>query len=205
LPEKPTIHKQRANFTEAIIENVNRTHPLSFVELAGLLGCKVRTLYSIATRLRRQGRMPPRLEESRLLTPMPEYRPPEPVTRSLLDTPPSEWDENSLAQIDKLPVLNAAQRKKLLSAIGMRPSAGVGQAAALKTLEDIDRGSGTQIGPPPPLTEAQQIERLSRLMRAVGQIVAQKAMEAAFESSEKGESPLSVESIPSSDGESNVD
>ncbi len=208
--ENKPKRRNRTGITKAIIENTKLPNPLSYVELAAALRARPETIYRTAARLRAEGRIP----LGRGVTPAPPGwksaeptdSPPEPVTapRSILDTPPSEWDEDALAAIDKLPVLNSDQRKKLLSAIAMRPSAGVGQAAALKTLEDIDKGAGTQIGPPPPLTEVQTIERLSRLMRAVGQVLTQKSMEAAFESGNSSETPPLDQREPLSSGESDM-
>lgn len=202
--------KRTTGLTQAIIENATAQNPRPWAEIAAIKGVKPNTVYVMVARLRKKGRIPAvptsdgrsvaalNFRDARIA------RMGASVGDPILDTPPAKWDTATLEAIDKLPILTADQRKKLLSLIGMRPSTGVAQAAALGKLEEIDRGAGTQIGPPTPLTEQQQIDRLSRLMRAVGQLVAEKAMEAAFVISSTGENDPATEGESASGGESNV-
>lgn len=185
--------RYRTGITKAILLNSRLPHPLVPTDLADALGVPPSTIYRIATRLRKEGRLAPsdRQEFAKSKAPTP-ILPPEPS--SFFDRPPTEWDSSDLAAIDRLPILTADQRKKLLSAIGMRPGGGLTQTSAIGKLDDLDKGAASQIGPPPPLTEQQQIERLSRLMRAVGHSTATKSMEAAFEQATKdnGGSPKAL-------------
>jgi hypothetical protein len=193
-PEKKKRRRHRHGVSKAIIANARNPFPLSPVDLADALDVKPDSIYQLSARLRKQGRLAPsERQDSGLPSPM--------APDGFLVRPPTDWTANDLAAIDRLPILSADQRKKLLTAIAMRPAGGLVQASAVGKLDDLDKGAASQIGPPAPLTEVQQIERLSRLMRAVGQPVATKAMEAAFEQGKDGENLSSspVEVVPAGD------
>ena len=204
LVPDPRPEKGQKGITKAIIENVNADNPISWLDLAGQFHCKPSTIYRTIARLRATGRMPPSTRQFANTPLDPLHGPKNKTSPNFFSKPPSEWGPDDLSAIDKLPTLNADQRKKLLSAIGMRPSQGVSQASALKILDDMDRGAGTQVGPPPPLTEQQQVERPGRLMRAVGRRVTQSAMEASFEQDieiKSGECPTEDRGLTGSPGD----
>jgi hypothetical protein len=178
-----------------IIENARSSRPLPWADLARILRTTPNSIYRTVSRLRAEGRIPrserqPPAADYAPTHIQPPTQPPEPVPSeepealsapSFFDRPPTAWTADDLEAINALPILSADQRKKLLSAIAMRPGGGLAQASAISKLDEIDKGASSQIGPPPPLTEDQRIERLSRLMRAVGQQTAKKSMEVAFE------------------------
>jgi hypothetical protein len=178
---KPKRHNKRG-LTAAILRNCASLNPVPWADLAYAIDVDPRNIYSTVARLRKEGRIPASDRQpggSTKIT-LESLGPPPP---DFLSKPPSSWDSNDLAAIDSLPVLTADQRRKLLSAIGMRPSQGTSQVSALGKLDDMDQDVGRRVGPPAPLTEDEQVARLSRLMRAVGPRVSERAKEAAFESS----------------------
>ena len=194
----------------SIIENARSSRPLPWADLARILRTTPNSIYRTVSRLRAEGRIPRSERQPPADAPIyiqPTIQPPEPAppeepealsAPSFFDRPPTAWTADDLEAINALPILSADQRKKLLSAIAMRPGGGLAQASAISKLDEIDKGASSQIGPPPPLTEDQRIERLSRLMRAVGQQTAKKSMEVAFEPDSQAISASEAQSLPPS-------
>lgn len=193
----------RGDLSKRIVENAHTPNPLSPQELADAYGFSVKSIHQTMVRLRRQGRIPLSSRQNPRKRPEPVEPQPDSLTQ-ILSKPPSEWSEGDMAAIDALPILTPDQRKKLLSAIGMRPAQGVGQSSALKILDDMDKAAKGGVGPPEPLTEEDRIVRLSRLMKAVGPQTSQKAMEAAFGQGSAQEIVNTSEAGPPSDGQSDV-
>jgi len=168
--------------SKALIENDKRENPFSYQELAEITGASLASIYRTAARLRKEGRIKPSIRQPGKGRTRAEAEVGElpDVDPGFLTKPPNKWDARDLASIDSLPVLSPDQRRKLLSAIGMRPSQGTSQVAALGKLEDLDNSARGTVGPPEPLTDDERVVRLSRLMKAVGQRIVNIALEAAF-------------------------
>jgi hypothetical protein len=71
---------------------------------------------------------------------------------------------------------------------------------AVKALDDQERGSGLSVGPPDPVDEAGKVDRLARIMLAVGKPVVERAYELAYPAVQAvvAESPAPVESLSES-------
>lgn len=212
MEETVRKRRNRKGITAAILQNMSLPNPMGLADLARALGTSPSSVYCTIARLRREGRVAPSDRQApagppRVVVEPIDFSDPKPAARnsiSLFDKPISSWDASDLGTIDSLPILTADQRRKLLSAIGMRPSQGTSQVSALGKLDEMDSDAGRRVGPPVPLTEAEQIARLSRLMKAVGPQVTEKAKEAAFEPSHSQESAHSDQNGAASASPSNV-
>jgi hypothetical protein len=76
-------------------------------------------------------------------------------------------------------VLTADERKRLASALALDPGSGV-NVQALKLLEDQETRLGEQVGPRPPLSEKEVVERAIRLLKAIGLKATLAAVQGAY-------------------------
>lgn len=90
------------------------------------------------------------------------------------------------------PVMTALDRIKILSRL-VRLGAPSVKLQAIKVLEDLTKQSENRIGPPPPLTEDDQVAHLTRIMLAVPFSVVRRAYETITTPEEEPGAPLSNE------------
>lgn len=77
-------------------------------------------------------------------------------------------------------ILTSDERQKILSVLAVRGSQQT-MVAAARALEDIDRQTGRQVGPPPPSSDEEMVYRGTRMLEALGR----KNGEAAYREAEK--------------------
>jgi len=152
---------------------VCRANPtLSSQEIAVLVGEVPEYCATRISRLRKRGLLPDRAENIRL--------------RTSVGAPPE-----SLLPV--LAGLTAPERRRILEEIA-KTGAEATKISAIRALEELDRQAGGSIGPKPPLSVAEKVNRLARLMLAVGPSIVEQARVAAFPPTE---APLEVETLPS--------
>lgn len=166
--------ERKKKVTHAIIENANIPHPKPLTQLAQDLGVSVQTIYTLVSRLRRQGRLAATTRQS--VGSIPPQPPP--------SLPGSELARQAILQqaLDATAPLNRTERIKRLSQLARGPRDAI-TIQAIKALEDMDQRAATQIGPPPPLTDHEKTERLARLMLMVGPEITEQAKLLAFSTS----------------------
>lgn len=200
------LAKRNKEHTGQILENAAQEVPLAPIQLADVLGVKVSTLHQLMSRLRREGRLPPSTRQfgTKAAPDFDNLEPNKVLMRALpnIDDPPQaqivdEWVRDQLAKIEGGSVLTDQQILQVLSRLGLKESGGTVQVQALSKLREYSAAASGTVGPPAPLTEADQVARLSNLMRAVGQRVARKAWEAAYRHSPAPESSVMEETSDS--------
>lgn len=155
---------------------------LTVLQLSEKTGASSASLYRVQNRLRKEGI----LAEPMGFAGKRSKRGPKPYRSTLVAT---------VGDVEKLaasPTLSKEERVRALSEIAQLATDSV-RISAIKALEDIERGTGTHIGPPIPLDEQGQVERLSRLMQAVGPQVTEKARQRAFSASKEASGELPQE------------
>ena len=94
-----------------------------------------------------------------------------PQKNPLKELSPNEWE--SLGHLDR-----DARRKKYEEIAHIADSL-KDQMAAMKALEEMDSASAVGLGPKTPLTESEKIDRLSKLMCAIGEELTQASLKVA--------------------------
>jgi hypothetical protein len=163
---------RKLGLTKAILENALAPIPRPITQLAVELNCSADTLYALCSKLRRQGRLS--LTKRQTVGAVEGLKLPD----SLPGSQVAQDNALNLA-LDKEVPMDRLTRIKSLTRI-----AKIGQDAnkiqAIKALEELERGSGTQVGPPPPVSEEEKTQRLARLMVVVGQPITDAAHKLAF-------------------------
>lgn len=189
--------RKRLTARKALLENAKRANPMSIPDLARHCGFAVTGLYTIQTRLRREGLLPSatraggpsRIKHFETFSQLamdaaleatgprilPEERRP---ARSVgVDGPAADWPSVEIPSDTKVATeLEWLQKLSYLMRFGSEQI----QLNAAKALQDIARSTQSSIGPPPPLTEDQRVARLARLLMAIGQPTTISACIVAF-------------------------
>lgn len=169
----PPPELEHGDLTRLIWEDAWSKNPMAPRHLAQKLGVNPMSVHRIRARLRYENKLPKRRRRVFHKKTAPE----EPVA------PPSRpirtATEADIAAIITNPSMDKEERIRALSDIA-RSSTDSVRISAIKALEDFERITGQTIGPPAPLTQDEQAERLSRLMAAVGRETTDLALKLAF-------------------------
>lgn len=107
-----------------------------------------------------------------------------------------------LAKIEKGEVPDEQERRKILGII-IATSTDQYKVSAIKALQDIDAAKDRGIGPPPPFSNSEKVERAAKILKFIGRKLARQAMEAAFgeKTALEVEIALPASEISGNDGE----
>ena len=142
---------------EIVLENEHSPIPLTPEQLAETHRRKIVSVNRTYARLRRLGKIPDKHKRKAI----------------------KQYTEEDVAELATMDVVDKTMRLRILSNIAKSGNDNI-RISAIKALEDLDRISGANIGPPPPSNDEERITRLSRLMVAVGRPLADAAMAKAF-------------------------
>lgn len=127
----------------------------------------------------------------------------------LKNPPPSDPTERvtstgALEDLLSEPLISQVDRLKILSRL-IRTGAPQVKIAAIKAMEDLTKTSDDRVGPGPPLTDADKISRLARLLLALPEEISSQAWEVAYgtrpqKSADRAAVPATLEILPSTTG-----
>lgn len=172
--------KGAISIAKAVIENeaLPDHNKQTMVAIATQLGVKVDSVYQVAARLRRKGRIKGSVRQTTGAA-----SPSTPPTRSRVGSggpPPTEaMNRAMLGDFSGIEVMDKESRLRGLSFLATAAPPAV-QVQAYKALNEMERETGVQAGPPPPLTDEEMVGRLADLLGAAGPSLAFEAMKRAF-------------------------
>ena len=157
---------ERVTVRSAVIQNAQAPRPLSAQELANVLGVERDRVHEAASRLRREGKIGrSRRQVTRAIN--------VPATPGL-PTPAPVLTEAELLE----GLLTPHGRRKVLSRLAQSGPEPV-QVSAIRALEEMDRQTGRQVGPPEPTGDPEHVARLARLVYCAGSEIGERAIEDA--------------------------
>jgi DNA-binding Lrp family transcriptional regulator len=204
LPVAPPKSRRKAykpTIREAILRNaaLPESRRLTNTEIAKELGVRRESVWVALSNLRAEGVITPKTEKPSKDVPGPaavidHAAIAERYIEQQLGAPVEVALEQ--AQSD---IMHKDERARRLSQIARLAPSNV-SVLAVKALDDQERGSGLSVGPPDPVDEAGKVDRLARIMLAVGKPVVERAYELAYPAVQAvvAESPAPVESLSES-------
>jgi len=148
-------------------------------QLAAHLSVPVQRIYEAQARARRVGRLKPSERQFTRAAGM-RSRPAAPVASDAASDGAQLDVTALLADIEQEKVLDTEQRRQVLSRLARRAPEPV-RVSAVRALEELDRATGKQVGPPPPSSPEEAATRLATLLAAVGRQVGDAAVRMALE------------------------
>jgi len=178
----------RISIRGALIENAAkpRENQRPFFELARELGVSLDSVCQVASRLRAKGKIAPSDRQGPGKKAWPRPQPPNPPDEGVgYPEPPSPSAlEESLRKASNgdfsaINVLSSDERRRGLSYLAQTAPPAV-QVQAHKALEDMERAQGTVVGPPPPQSDEELVDRIAVILDGAGAEMAFAAMKKAF-------------------------
>lgn len=169
-------------------EELNKSRGLAYMspkKIAEVYGTSVGYIYVLRRELQLSGLMPKTAQSKTTHDILPK-KPRRPKTEIERADEDPEYLQKLLADE---PVMTALDRIKILSRL-VRLGAPSVKLQAIKVLEDLTKQSENRIGPPPPLTEDDQVAHLTRIMLALPFVVVQRAYETITTSDAEPAKPL---------------
>jgi len=166
------VSPTRTTIRALVIANGAAPSPLSPSELAAKHGLRRAAVHEAMTRERRAGRLRASVRQYVRTAAREGSQPAANGVR--------EVDINALlACLDDEVVLSTEQRRKVLSRL-TRSGPDPIKVQAVKTLEDMDRQQGRQVGPPEPQDDEELVSRVGTLLAGVGPDIGRRGIEAAL-------------------------
>ena len=203
LPVAPPKSRRKAykpTIREAILRNaaLPESRRLTNTEIAKELGVRRESVWVALSNLRAEGVITPKTEKPSKDVPGPaavidHAAIAERYIEQQLGQPAGEALES--AQSD---IMHKDERARRLSQIARLAPSNV-SVLAVKALDDQERGSGLSVGPPEPLEHSERLERVARLLLALGRPAAEEAFSLAYPAVQASatESPVESSGAPS--------
>ena len=184
----------RISISRALIENAAkpREKQQTFTALALDLGVTFDSVNQVASRLRSKGKLAPSERQGLsvkkgwyYMGATPPAAPPEGASGPAPPaSPPPPGLEESLRKASNgdfsaINVLNSDERRRGLSYLAQTAPPAV-QVQAHKALEDMECAQGSVVGPPPPQSDEELVDRIAVILDGAGAEMAFAAMKKAF-------------------------